>query len=479
MKPVTSWSFRPYAELYKYSRALSPYICRLEPGRGGFTVDFIDNGLNDNLSVASSGLYDKIADADHLVYYRPREEGGFIPVRPERLKNFFTADIACEDERDFEVYVERADGTRSSVRLVRTGYVPGTVINYLHPEDDEYLFSGRYLASPSLLTLPDGTILASMDVFHGEKGQNLTLIFRSTDGGKRFEYLTEVFPCFWGGLFIAGGKLYLIGCSREYGDLLIGRSDDGGATWTTPTVLFRGSSLSAECGCHRAPMKVEVSHGLVMTDVQYGAWAKGIFCDFVISAPEDSDLLDPANWLSSGIWNPDEHPEAKLNGVAGGIEGCVVTAPDGKVYDILRYAPGKLLKLRFDPSDREGELVFDGFIDCPINQSKVDIVFDEKTRLYFMIGSYRLESPATNRNLLSLLCSENLDDWSLVSHLIDYRDADPGKIGFQYVSFGIAGDDIIYQSRTAFNGAHNFHDSNYATFHRIENFRELLGKERG
>ena len=143
-------------------------------------------------------------------------------------------------------------------------------------------------------------------------------------------------------------------------------------------------------------MKVEISHGLVMTDVQYGAWAKGIFCDFVISAPEDSDLLDPESWLSSGIWNPDEHPDAKLNGVAGGIEGCVVTVPDGKVYDILRYAPGKLLKLRFDPSDREGELVFDGFIDCPINQSKVDIVYDEKTKLYFMIGSCRLESPAKN-----------------------------------------------------------------------------------
>ena len=85
MKPVTSWSFRPYAELYKYSRALSPYICRLEPGRGGFTVDFIDNGLNDNLSVASSGLYDKIADADHLVrlqLLRGQQQRAFLICLP-------------------------------------------------------------------------------------------------------------------------------------------------------------------------------------------------------------------------------------------------------------------------------------------------------------------------------------------------------------------------------------------------------------
>ena len=49
-------------------------------------------------------------------------------------------------------------------------------------------------------------------------------------------------------------------------------------------------------------------------------------------------------------------------------------------------------------------------------------------------------------------------------------------LGFQYVSFEFDGGDIIYQSRTAFNGAHNFHDSNYATFHRIKDFRSPGGQ---
>ena len=31
----------------------------------------------------------------------------------------------------------------------------------------------------------------------------------------------------------------------------------------------------------------------------------------------------------------------------------------------------------------------------------------------------------------------------------------------------------IYICRTAMNGAHNYHDSNYSTFHRIKNFRDL------
>ena len=34
-------------------------------------------------------------------------------------------------------------------------------------------------------------------------------------------------------------------------------------------------------------------------------------------------------------------------------------------------------------------------------------------------------------------------------------------------------DDLIYLCRTAMNGAFNFHDANYSTFHRVEQFREM------
>lgn len=45
---------------------------------------------------------------------------------------------------------------------------------------------------------------------------------------------------------------------------------------------------------------------------------------------------------------------------------------------------------------------------------------------------------------------------------------------FSMWNFLIDGDDILYLSRTALNQPHNFHDSNYTTFHRIENFRIFL-----
>ena len=54
---------------------------------------------------------------------------------------------------------------------------------------------------------------------------------------------------------------------------------------------------------------------------------------------------------------------------------------------------------------------------------------------------------------------------------------DPEKHGFQYLDWLIEGNDIVFVCRTAFDdesgGAHNYHDANFLTFHRIPNFRNL------
>ena len=74
--------------------------------------------------------------------------------------------------------------------------------------------------------------------------------------------------------------------------------------------------------------------------------------------------------------------------------------------------------------------------------------------------------------ILSLLTSSDLEHWEVSERLIDFSHLDPGGTGFQYVDFDFDGDDIIYLSRTAWNNAKSFHDSNYTTFHRIKNFRK-------
>ena len=78
---------------------------------------------------------------------------------------------------------------------------------------------------------------------------------------------------------------------------------------------------------------------------------------------------------------------------------------------------------------------------------------------------------------MSLFVSDDLDHWHTALDLIDYSHRDPLEFGFQYVYFEIEANDILYVCRTAMNGAHNFHDSNYTTFHRIKNFRNLSSSQ--
>ena len=71
------------------------------------------------------------------------------------------------------------------------------------------------------------------------------------------------------------------------------------------------------------------------------------------------------------------------------------------------------------------------------------------------------------------LPSEDMETWTLVCDLLNGRELDIEKVGFQYADFEFEGDDIIFLCRTAWNGANSYHNSNYSTFHTIKNFRSL------
>ncbi len=450
MKAVTGWSFAPYTPLHRPERALGPYVTRLAPFAGGFRADFINNGDPGSLHTVRCG----------------KRDGGPELVR-EAADHVIFEDL--EDGADYRFTVTDRQG-KSVARLVRTGDVPGTVINYLHPEDPQYAFSGSYLCSPSIVRLPSGALVSSMDVFRGEAAQNLTLLFSSRDNGATWQYLAELFPCFWGKLFVAKGELYMLGVSRECGDLLIGRSLDEGRTWSAPTPLVRGSSLTREPGVQRGPMPVLEHEGRLWTDFQFGTWTENYFATGVVSADLSDDLLDPESWTVSALFDPDKNPVER----PGALEGNVVAGPGGRLYDILRYQRGKALLLSIDKDDPGRAPEFEAVIDCPTVDSKFDVVYDPESRLWLSLVNYPAEIPRTRRNLLSLIKSEDLRNWSLARHVIDRSWLDPDMNAFQYVSFFVEGDDILFQSRTALNGTHNFHDANLATFHVLSDFRREL-----
>ena len=122
----------------------------------------------------------------------------------------------------------------------------------------------------------------------------------------------------------------------------------------------------------------------------------------------------------------------------------------------------------------EEKPAFEGLRDIPSTPSKWQIEYDEQSGNYIALVSRMLDDPPTRRNLMSLISSRDLVSWKVCGDLIDFRHADPKAVGFQYVDFIIDGDDLIYLSRTAFNSANSFHNSNYITFHRVRDFRGLL-----
>lgn len=475
MKGITGWGYRPYRPIRRMQEALAPFIVRIAPYETWFDAEYLDNGA---------------PEAAHQVFWRIKGSEAPFSIRDLSSTAFRMEGLMENTEYEFKII--RKDGTaESALRYVRTGPTPGakhgrpgTVVNYLHPEDLAYAFSGRSLCSPSLVKLDNGVLLASMDVFAGDYPQNLTLIYRSDDGGETWQYVTDLFPCFWATLFTHKGRLYMQGCSTEYGDILIGESKDEGRTWSKPVQLFVGSCSNRVAGWQRTPMPILHHHGRLWVSVDYGSWLDGGHSVGVLSIDEDADLLVSENWSCTDLTAYDPNwpgaPQGKSDGL---LEGNMVVNREGKLLNIFRVqlkkcqpSHGIAVAMEVDENDPEKALAFHRFIALPSgSNSKTHIIYDEVSDRYLAIGNICTD-PATpdQRNVLALQYSSDLYQWEIAEILLDYREESAQEVGFQYVCFLIDQDDILYLSRTSLNGARNFHDANYSMLHRVKNFRRLL-----
>lgn len=435
MRGYNNWSFKPYIPYDK--KSTGPYICRLEPGEDYICGEWFD--LRDH--------------GEHILHYF---ESGKDEVKSFHLSNNGFTIKNLKPDTEYGIFIQGKD--RSNIRLARTGYVPGKVVSYLHYMDTQYDFSGHSLCSPSILRLPNGSLLASNDYYKAKSPQNLTSIFRSDNNGKSWYYVTDLYPCFWGKLFYHKDSVYMLATANEYGDLLIGKSDDEGRTWTTPTVILRGSNSCFESGFHKAPNNIVRAYGRLWTSIDYGSWVRKSFSNSIFSIDENADLLQAENWCCTGFLKHDPHWE-NAEDIPGAIEGNIVVAPDGSIVNMLRYCKNKALMLIID-SDKPEELPrFHRIIDFPLGHSKFEII--QKGSKYYAVGN-RLPL----RTILSLYVSEDLYNWDFVMELINYEELPPSKVGFQYPSAFIENDILYVLLRTGFNHAYNYHDANYITFHK-------------
>jgi len=361
----------------------------------------------------------------------------------------------------------------SADRLVSPAEVPGVVVDYLHKDDTAYADAGQYVGSPTIARMDDGTLVTAHDLF-GAGTNNLTRVFGSSDDGETWTHLSDVRHAFWGKLFTHRGELYLLACSRGGGDMLLHHSPDGGATWEAPVTVAAGTY-------HKAPVPVIEHAGKLWTCVELwkGGWPAG-FEAVCLSVPVDADLTDPTNWTVSAplpydtAWLPEgwEIPESKQ----GFLEGNAVVDPQGRMLNILRYhvAPHYRKAMVLGIAEDGTSLSFDRVIDFYGGMTKFTIRRHPETKRYWSLVN-RVTRPGScgMRNVLSLVYSDDLDHWTLVRDILrDDRLFAPQYTGFQYVDWLFDGDDIIVASRTAFNGAHNFHDANHLTFHRVKDFAE-------
>lgn len=469
MKGITGWSYRPYLPADRMEEANQPYICRLAPSMHAVEVEVLDNGA---------------PQARHIL--KIRLKGTMEPWREVAMDGPVAVIDGLQAYSDYELYAQRSgsEAERSAWRFVRTGFYPDTMVNYVHPQDDIYAFSGRYLCDPTFVRTPSGALVAAMDVYEHNAPQQLEVLLRSEDNGKTWRYVCDLFPAYWGTLFMHGSVMYMLAISTENGHVLIGASYDEGYTWTKPSLLFVGGNTQRSCGFQRQPMPVVHIDGRLMTNIEFGSWQSprryGIATLF---APDDADLLDPASWTLSDFtyYNPD-WPGSPKGGTIALLEGSIYEAKDGRLVNLLRMQMndscpnhGKACLLEIDRNNPEAAPKFLKIIDMPTGaNSRTHVLYDEKSGRYWGIGNL-VTDPRTPsmRNVMALTVSDDGYDWRVAKILLDYRDLDPREVGFQYTSFVFDGDDILYLSRTSFNQAHNFHDANCQTMGVVKDFRQL------
>lgn len=360
--------------------------------------------------------------------------------------------------------------------------VPGVVIDYSPAA------SGIYVGSPSLAVLTNGDYVASHDEFgpkSTEHSHAVSHVFQSHDRGLTWKRVSTIDGAFWSTLFVHRGALYLIGPDKHHGNVLIRRSADGGATWTSPTNGATGL-LRGDGEYHCAPVPVIEHAGRLWRAMEWRnppiAWGINYRAG-MLSVSVDADLLNATNWTCSNFL-----PSSRTwNGADMGawLEGNAVVSPAGEMVDVLRVqtksSDEKAAIVHISPDGRTASFnPAADFIKFPGGAKKFTIRFDPQTRRYWALASivdesHRAADPGHVRNTLALTASSDLLNWEVRCILLHHPDA--AKHGFQYVDWVFDGEDIIAACRTAFDdgrgGAHNNHDANYLTFHRFANFRHL------
>ena len=398
--------------------------------------------------------------------------------------------------------------------------------------------------SPGLACLPNGRLIATLDLggpgvamLDGIRGawcgiavQGKILI--SDDHGITWIPRND-FPFMHARPFVAGKSVYVLGHCR---DLMIVRSDDGGDTWTPPVKLTHDQSWS------QAPCNVHYVHGciyLVMEqEVPRGirGWTVASMAPVLMRGRVDADLTCRENWtLASSapfvdvadtahmdsfgvpffatIPNESTYPApGREMAPVGWLESNVVQFvdpnhlwhdPAGRTFHIwMRAHTGgtgyacmvKVVEQGAQPGTGAMETMLEKvpsgktilFVPCPGGQMKFHILYDEPTKLYWLLSTQATDSmtridrlpsnrynlPNNERRRLQLHFSKNMVDWCFAGIVAIGQPVE--QASRHYASMVIDGADLCILSRSGDQYAATAHNGNLITFHRVRDFRRLV-----
>lgn len=401
------------------------------------------------LVMTAQGIFDADADA----------------VMLERMKRFFT------DER----YETSLNCEQTRTVVAQSGDF-GTV---------------KYCCSPTIVKVGD-TIYEAMDSFGS------TYVYKSVDGGKTFTNTARISDFYYATIFENNGDLYLLGVKNYGSDKNVGitKSSDGGVSWSE---MKDGLGMLPSDGtmAHCSSTAVVLANGRIYKAyVGRGETWKEACRAYVISADVTSDLLSPESWtVSSSVDFKTEYFTSHKNGSSIPTfvyieEGNVVVGPDGGIYAMYRVNsipdPGYVVFMKL--SDDNKTLVFDrnganSVIPFNGGVTKFTVRYDDSTGLYIaFVNNIVLDEYQWQRNVLSVAVSSDMYNWEILEPVLTDRSmmneyVSATNHGFQYVDWVIDNDDILLAVRESMGESENFHNANYLTFYRLENYRSIIDQK--
>lgn len=372
-------------------------------------------------------------------------------------------------------------------------------------------FGSSYIGSPSIIKTITGRLIASHDIFSSGTG-NTSYIYKSDNGGKKWDFVQSITNVFWGRLFKVGSDLYILGTFQINGTITISKSTDDGDTWSAASVIVSVPvSPATNIGFTCAPCSIAMKGRHVFRAFSLRDSALGSFSSFqkavFIMGDMDADLTLAASWTLSnavtfnsanipativGTGTANLRPVSGATSSKGWLEGNIVLKFDGSLVNFLRFTQNPssnhavYLNVNYDAGDPSASTLSatHNFTYMNGGNLKFTIVTDYVSGKYWTVANVNRNRWFNDcRTEAFLMSSDDLITWKTHAKVLGFElndwEADIDQLGVQYSDIIIDGNDLLAVTRTADGVSDSFHNANNLTFTRIKNFRKspLLGTD--